>query len=148
LDNSLREKITAEIQNIDLLFSESKSLFDLCLLKKPDFIEASAAALTLHSFYNGIENILLLIAKNIDRMVPQDPQWHKTLLVSAFSATENRPAVFPKDIQPELEDFLNFRHLVRHMYGYAIDSDRMKSLLKSVYELWLIIKEDLALFLE
>jgi hypothetical protein len=51
LDEALRQKITLEIENVDRLFAESKPLFDLCKLRQPDFVEASAVALILHSFY-------------------------------------------------------------------------------------------------
>jgi hypothetical protein len=61
LDNGIKAKILFEIFQIDKLLDGSELLLDLCKLKTPDFIEMSAAALLLHSFYNGIENILILI---------------------------------------------------------------------------------------
>jgi hypothetical protein len=79
LDNNLEEKINNEIVRINKLFDSGKPLLVLCKLKEPDFIEASAAALFLHSFYNGIESIILLIFKNIGEKIPNDLQWHKTL---------------------------------------------------------------------
>jgi hypothetical protein len=45
LDDVLRAKILFEISQIDKLLNDSKPLLDLCKLKKPDFIEMSAAAL-------------------------------------------------------------------------------------------------------
>jgi hypothetical protein len=59
LDNGLKVKVLFEISQIDKLIGDSKPLFDLCKLKTPDFIEMSAAAMILHSFYNGIENGLV-----------------------------------------------------------------------------------------
>jgi hypothetical protein len=35
---------------------------------EPDFIESSASALLLHSFFNGIESIVLMILKNIGKI--------------------------------------------------------------------------------
>jgi hypothetical protein len=52
LDNNLKEKIIIyEVSRINNLFDSGKPLLDLCKLKEPDFIESSAAALFLHSFY-------------------------------------------------------------------------------------------------
>jgi hypothetical protein len=47
LDNELKIKVTFEISQIEKLLSESQPLQDLCRLKKPDFIELSAAAMVL-----------------------------------------------------------------------------------------------------
>jgi len=66
LDNGLKAKLLFEISQIDKLLNDSKPLFDLYTLKTPDFIEMSASAMVLHSFYNGIENILILIFKHYD----------------------------------------------------------------------------------
>jgi hypothetical protein len=51
LNNGLKEKILFEISQIDKLLNDSKPLLDLYKLKTPDFIEMSAGALVLHSFY-------------------------------------------------------------------------------------------------
>ena len=40
--------------------------------KRPDFIEISAAALLLHSFFNGVENILVLIFKHYGEELPTE----------------------------------------------------------------------------
>jgi len=66
LNNALKIKLLFEISQIDKLLNESSPLINLCKLKEPDFIELSACAMILHSFYNGIENILILIFKHYD----------------------------------------------------------------------------------
>jgi hypothetical protein len=70
LDNNLKEKIVYEISRINYLFDSGKPLLDLCKVKEPDCIKSSAAALLLHSFYNGIESIVLMILKNIGEDIP------------------------------------------------------------------------------
>ena len=64
MDNKLKIKLSFEISQIDKLIEDGKPLLELCEEKIPNYIEISAAALLLHSFYNGIENILILIFKN------------------------------------------------------------------------------------
>jgi len=52
-----------EIDQIDKLIEQTDPLLKLCKLKDPDFIEKSAMAAVLHSFYNGIESIFLIVDK-------------------------------------------------------------------------------------
>jgi len=75
LDEILKKKAVFEISQIDKLINDSKPLLDLCRLEEPDLIEMSAAALMLHSFYNGIENILDKVKRDINSFVetPQQP---------------------------------------------------------------------------
>ena len=69
-----------EIEQVDQLFVTYDLLLKKCKVSEPDLIEMTAAASVIHSFYNGLENIFLTIAKQIDRQVPQDAQWHRNLL--------------------------------------------------------------------
>jgi hypothetical protein len=58
---------------MDKLLDDAEPLLRICRFsKKPDFIERSAAALLMHSFYNGIENILVMISKSFDSKEIQD----------------------------------------------------------------------------
>jgi hypothetical protein len=148
LDEKLRKKIDLEIENIERLFYESKPLFDLCKIKEPDFIEASAASLTLHSFYNGVENILLLIGKNIDDKIPHGNDWHTILFNNAFESTNKRTNIFGEEIKIGLKEYLTFRHFIRHAYGYAIDNAKLKPLIDNIEKTWTKVKEDIKLFCE
>ena len=58
-------------------------------------IEKSAVALLLQSFYNGIENILIIIVKYFDARLPNSSKWHKELLEKAFEESGKYRA-FPK----------------------------------------------------
>jgi hypothetical protein len=143
LDSKLKAKISAEIARIDKLLNDSNLLFEICATREPDFIELSAAALTLHSFYNGLENIILLIVKNIDGADDRDSQWHKFLFEQAFMANAKRTTIFRPDLKERLESYLYFRHFIRHSYGSELDWDRLKPLVKNVQEVWNIVKIDL-----
>jgi hypothetical protein len=70
LDNNLKEKIEHEISRIEKLLKDAKPLLDLCKQKEPDFIEITATAQILHSFYNGVESVVVLILKSIKEKVP------------------------------------------------------------------------------
>lgn len=53
MHEAVSKKILFEMAQIDEAIDGAKPLLDLCKLREPDFIERSAAALLLHSFYNG-----------------------------------------------------------------------------------------------
>ena len=110
MDEKTRVKIAFEISQIDKLINDSKPLFNLCKVKKPDFIEISAAAMILHSFYNGIENILILIFKYFDGQLPNGNKWHMELLDKAFESDNKRKNIFNNDIKDKIEEYLKFRH--------------------------------------
>jgi hypothetical protein len=58
LDSAITQKILFEIEQIEELINETNLLSDLCKIREPDFVERCGIALILHSFYNGIENII------------------------------------------------------------------------------------------
>jgi len=143
LDSKLEAKINNELARIDKLLSDSSPLLELCALREPDFIEMSAAALTLHSFYNGLENIILLIVKHTQDVIPQDSQWHKVLFEQAFMSDNKKTKIFRPELKEPLESYLYFRHFIRHSYGSELDWERMKPLIIDMQKVWEVIKEDL-----
>jgi hypothetical protein len=148
LDENSSKKIEFEMTQIDRLLSEAKPLLDLCKLTEPDFIEKSAAGLCLHSFYNGIENMLLLIMKEKDGKLPNGQKWHQELLDRAFEKTETRKEIFSKENEKRVNDYLLFRHFIRHNYGFKLDWEQMKGLVTGIGESWNNIKAEIQLFIE
>lgn len=85
LPNEIRERIEFEIEEIESLFELYKEeLFGI--KQKPDLFVLTAFAGILHSFYNGLEKVLLIIAKTIDKKIPTDSSWHKSLLEKMTNA--------------------------------------------------------------
>ena len=117
MDEIIKKKIEFEISQLDEHLSKSLILIRKCSVQEPDYVELCAAGSILQSFYNGIENILLVISKNIDGITLNQGKWHSDLLVSMCNNTEKRPAVFSEQIYPILSDYMNFRHFFRHSYG-------------------------------
>jgi hypothetical protein len=147
LDEKLKTKVLFEISQVDKLLDDAKPLLDLCKLKTLDFIEISAAALLLQSFYNGIENILKLIIKFYDGILPNNIKWHMELLEKSFISNENRKEVFRKELIEILEEYLKFRHFIRHSYGYRLEWERMEDLINGINNNWQKIKEDINIFI-
>ena len=147
MDDFLKEKIEHEILRINKLFDSGKPLLDLCKIKEPDFIEASAAGSFLQSFYNGIEGIILLIFKNIGEKIPNGLHWHKKLLEETFVTSEKKTFLFKNEYKEKLYEYLSFRHYFRHSYGYEIDSKRIIPLINGVEDMWIQLKNDINKFI-
>ena len=141
--NAVKLKIAFEISQIDELIEKSSVLLQKCILQEPDFIELNAAGAILHSYYNGLENIFLLIRKNIDKTVLSSERWHSELLKSMFAATEARRPLFEKKLYDQLVDYMGFRHFFRHAYGYHLRWDLIKPLFTNIEENWYTVKTNI-----
>ncbi|MDR1290204.1 MAG: hypothetical protein LBK06_03290, partial [Planctomycetaceae bacterium] len=108
MNENIKQKILFEISQIDEVIKSTKPLRDLCKIKAPDVVEKSAVALLLQSFYNGVENVLIIIVKYFDEKLPSGNKWHKELLNTAFeeSPQKHRP-IFRKEIRVILNDYMS-----------------------------------------
>lgn len=71
-----------------------------------------------HNVYNGIEDILLSLARDIDGYVPTGGAAHQEILDQMTSALNGtRPALLGRELHDGLFELKSFRHLVRHKYG-------------------------------
>ena len=148
LDNNIKEKLEYEISRIEKLLNDAKPLLDLCKLKKPDFVEITATAQILHSFYNGVESVVILFLKNIGEKVPNDNRWHKSLFEIMFGHNSKKIAIIRNDIKKPLEKYMYFRHFIRHSYSSELDWNEMEILIKNLEEIWKTIKTDFELFIK
>ena len=148
MDNAVTKKILYEIEQIEENISASSLLIDLCKIKEPDFVEKCGISMILHSFYNGIENVMLLIIKNKDSSTPDGIKWHKELLNRAFEKTGERTEIFREEFKVPLNEYLRFRHFVRHAYGFQLKWEDMKPLLFNMNVIWEKLKEDINIFLK
>lgn len=141
-------QITLEIEQIDRLFSVYAGLLQPGQQLSPNEVELAALGSILHSFYNGLENIFLAVAKRIDRQVPADTQWHKDLLTQISRATDNRTAVISEELAQKLAKYMGFRHFYRHTYAFFLDWNEVEKLTTPLPEIWIQTKEELFLFIE
>jgi hypothetical protein len=96
----------------------------------PSALEKRLAASFLSDFYMAAERIFKLLARVIDRELPQGDDWHKQLLRQmSVEFVEIRPAVIDKRLYRSLEEYLKFRHLVRYIYGFQLDYQRFEYLI-------------------
>lgn len=131
----IEKEIAFELGEIDSLFSLYKTeLFELD--REPNVVELTAMASVLHSFYSGVEKILLVVAKRIDGKVPHDINWHKTLLFQMAKKNEKREAVISEEMKDILLKHLAFRHFYRHSYSFRLRWDKLESLIRAIGKTW------------
>lgn len=140
-------QIRFEIGQIDQLRESFRDLLDQAGSAEPSLVEITALASVLHSFYNGIENLFLSVAKNIDHEIPEGPRWHADLLMQMVRDTDKRGAVIPEELQNKLAEYLAFRHFYRHSYSFRLDWGELEKLVGPLPETWSDLKRRLESFL-
>ena len=148
MDRKVKIKIEHEISRIEKQISDAKPLLDLCKIKEPDFIEITAAAQILHSFYNGVESVVVLIFKGSGVSLPNDIRWHKTLFEMTFGNNSKNINILSDDIKSKMQNYLSYRHFIRHSYSSELKWDEMKLLINELEETWSVIKDDFEKFID
>lgn len=142
LPEDIKRQIDYEISEIENELKSYELLIKSSKLKKPDLIEMTALGSVLHSFYNGIERIFLIVSKRIDKYVPQNYNWHAELLKKMLETNEFRKNVITEDMAIKLQEYLAFRHFFRHSYKFRLDWDKMEVLIHNLESIWNQLKEE------
>ena len=139
--------INLEISKIDMLVDKSSLLLIKCRSIEPDFFDLNAVGSILHSFYNGLENIFKLIHKAFDGTPFTNTMWHSELFYSMFKETETRKPVLPNELSNTLKEYLGFRHVFRHSYGYELDWERLNPLFSNMNDSWISVRNCIVKFM-
>ncbi|MFN0070732.1 MAG: hypothetical protein ACKVVP_04480 [Chloroflexota bacterium] len=88
-----------------------------------------SVALNMHDYYSVIERVLERIASVVDRTSPRGFDWHRELLSQmTVDVPDLRPPVISPATAERLDEFLRFRHVVRNVYAFELDRDRIERL--------------------
>lgn len=97
--------------------------------ERGDIDYLDGVALNLHAFYTGVEHVLEAVAREVDGAVPGGPEWHRDLLLQLSGGIEGvRPAVLAEETRRCLDAYRGFRQVVRYVYSYSLDPDRVRHL--------------------
>ncbi len=141
-------QIKFEIGQIDKLFEAYADLLERTQKEQLDLVEVTALASIVHSFYNGLENIFLSVAKGVDADVPTGSNWHRDLLTRMTEATSQRKPVLKVETTQQLADYMGFRHFYRHSYSFFLDWNELSKLIIPLAEVWMQVKAEFYLFLK
>jgi hypothetical protein len=91
-----------------------------------------SAALSLHDFYAGLERVFRQIAATVDGSVPSGQEWHRELLRQmTVTLPDIRPEVLSAESAKTIEEYLSFRHVVRNVYAFEFDLERIARLVEN-----------------
>lgn len=128
----LAAKILAEIKELSQLVNRAKYGWEKAKLKHDDYY-LDGVALNLHGFYSGLERIFERVASTIDGNVPDGANWHQELLNQmSIEIPGSRPAVISPETVDMLQDYRGFRHIVRNVYTYHLNPDKMERLINNL----------------
>lgn len=123
-----QKRVNLELAILRELLDSYRPLLDKLQESEPDYVEMSALAAMLHSFYTGVENIFKRIATEIDDSLPSGLSSHAALLGQMARPTDLRPAVISDDLRLRLRYYLDFRHMFRHAYTTEMKWPKMADL--------------------
>lgn len=147
MTDKILAQIKFEVGQIDHLLESYAALLEKVQVVEPDLVETTAVASVLHSFYNGLENIFLSIAKGVDSVVPNTAKWHRDLLTQMTKPTQSRRLVLTPETAQLLTAYMGFRHFYRHSYSFTLDWSEMEGLAASLDVVWDAAKSEVQAFL-
>jgi hypothetical protein len=94
-----------------------------------------------------LEKIFQRIALKIDQDLPAGGDWHLQLLQRMATPIEGiRPPVISEELASRLEEYLRFRHLFRHIYGFELKWERCKLLAEELKGIFRQMKKQIDMF--
>jgi uncharacterized protein YukE len=142
----LSERIHSEVVDLESVIDRIKEGWQRSKKSGDDYY-IDSVALNLHGFYSGLERIFELIASSVDSRKPTDKEWHKALLYQmAQEVPQVRPAVISEKSRSRLDEFRGFRHVVRNVYTFKFDPEKVEKLATEVPGLFADISPELLAF--
>jgi hypothetical protein len=105
--------------------------------------------LNLHDFYAGLERIFHQIATTVDGGLPTGREWHRDLLKQMqVDLPDLRPPVLSAEAGEAIDEFLRFRHIVRNIYAFEFDPERVERLVQMMPSAFQQAETELLVFAE
>jgi hypothetical protein len=128
----LAARILRELKELTLLSNRIEQGWEKAKSQNDDFY-LDGVALNLHGFYSGLEKIFEKIAAQVDGSVPTAANWHQELLSQMRMEIPGiRPAVISEELCMMLEEYRGFRHVVRNVYSYHLNPEKMRPLIVKI----------------
>ena len=142
----LASRICSEVDHLKSVTIKIEEGWKRFVQTSDDFY-IDSVALNIHGFYSGLERIFELIASVVDGNKPVSKNWHKELLnLMAREVPTIRPAVISEAVCSSLNDYRGFRHIVRNVYTFKFDPEKIKKLSNEVTGLFSKVSAELLAF--
>ncbi|MEO0756407.1 MAG: hypothetical protein AAFY78_05980 [Cyanobacteria bacterium J06648_16] len=149
--SALQRRIKKELAKMQQAVERAQKVIPkLQAIEDEDILEAfiSDSALNMQSFYTGAESILYAIARDIDQSVPSGESWHQQLVEQmSVEIPTVREAVLSAETAEWLDEFRRFRHVVRSMYAFDLDEERVLQLVAKLLLCYQAFAQDVLQFL-
>jgi hypothetical protein len=117
------------LKKLEALVGERRDIFKN-FSGKPSKIFLRACAGILHDYYTGVEKIFERIASEVDGGAPRGYDWHLQLLQRMLAPMPGvRPQIIDAGLGENLDEYLRFRHVFRHQYGFQLRWQLIKDLI-------------------
>jgi len=146
----LAERIRKELDDIARLVARANRAIKAARENPRDMdLYLDSAALNLHDVYSGFERIFKQIAANVDESVPSSSEWHRDLLEQmGLNMSKVRPPVLTSNTLQKLDEYLRFRHVVRNVYTFSFDPERVGRLVAALADIFAQARDELLNFCE
>ena len=105
-------------------------------------------ALKLHNFYTGCERIFNIVACELNGSPVTGYNRHQRLLDRMAREWDGRRPVISDTTARQLREYLAFRHVVRNIYGFELDPERVERLVARYPVTWQGFQSDVGEFLD
>lgn len=146
LESIVAARILTDLQRLDRSVIEIEHGLHASTMSEHRRFILGGVALALQGMYSGLERTFQLIAEEIDHATPRGDRWHQQLLKRMASETERRSAVVSETSAAHLNEMLEFRHVIRNIYAYELDYDRVEALAREFGSWFATIRLDLLRF--
>ncbi len=145
LVGDLRQEVIA----LDSIVEEARQCLISLANRAPTSLELRGVGDIVHDFYNAVEHYFERVALELNGGLPAGSDWHVTLLARmARELPDVRPAVIRAETRSRLDDYLRFRHLFRHRYGFELEWMKLVPLLTGIDTLAADLRGDLLAFID
>jgi len=144
----LKNELNDELDNLERVINKvlkAYQHFERASTDQELYIDS--AALNIHSFYAGVEKLLINVANKVDQYLPSGSSWHKDLLEQMSTPIDRiRPIVINKALKERLLEFLDFRHVVRNIYTYNFNAKKIEHLVELLPEVFGLLRDEIVFF--
>lgn len=146
----LAERIRKELDDLDRLVARANRALSTAKKNPQDAdLFLDSASLNLHDVYSGFERMFKQIAATVDGSVPTSAEWHRELLNQMeLDLPKVRPPVLTRETIQRLDEYLRFRHVVRNVYTFSFDPERIGRLVNELEDVYEQVKLELSTFAE
>lgn len=144
----LAERIRKELDDLERLVARANRAMSTAKKNQQDAdLFLDSASLNLHDVYSGLERVFKQIAATVDGTVPTSAEWHRELLEQmGLDLPKIRPPILTQVAIQSLDEYLRFRHVVRNVYTFSFDPERIGRLVKGMDAVFDQVKQELSAF--